>query len=160
MKKNLNGSALVWAMITVSMLVIVVGGILTLSMVYFNKNAEMVKDTQAYFNARSGIDFVKNQLESNDYEFRDGFLTKKDDVIYKDDDGDERSNNHIQRHQACNAAWYRGTVLHNDVIAVFVLVLVGYASDSITILLPISSMKIWKKSKNLLWHRWTAIRRW
>lgn len=88
MKKNLNGSALVWAMITVSMLVIVVGGILTLSMVYFNKNAEMVKDTQAYFNARSGIDFVKNQLESNDYEFRDGFLTKKDDVIYKDDDGE------------------------------------------------------------------------
>lgn len=28
-----------------------------------------------------------------------------------------------------------GTVLQNDVIAVFVLVLVGYASDSITILL-------------------------
>ena len=27
---------------------------------------------------------------------------------YKDDDGDERSNNHIQRHQACNAAWNRG----------------------------------------------------
>ena len=88
MKKNLNGSALVWAMITVSMLVIIVGGILTLSMVYFNKNAEMVKDTQAYFNARSGVDFVKNQLEANDYEFRDGFLTKKDDVIYKYDDGE------------------------------------------------------------------------
>lgn len=59
-----------------------------------------------------------------------------DDISgYKDDDGDERSNNHIQRHQACNAAWNRGTVLQNDVIAVFVLVLVGYASDSITILL-------------------------
>lgn len=26
----------------------------------------------------------------------------------KDDDGDERSNNHIQCHQACNAAWNRG----------------------------------------------------
>lgn len=87
MKKNLKGSALVWAMITVSMLVIIVGGILTLSMVYFNKNAETVKDTQAYFNARSGADFVKSQLEANDYEFRDGFLTNKDDVIYKDDDG-------------------------------------------------------------------------
>lgn len=87
MKKNLKGSALVWAMITVSMLVIIVGGILTLSMVYFNKNAETVKDTQAYFNARSGVDFVKSQLEANDYEFRDGFLTNKDDVIYKDDDG-------------------------------------------------------------------------
>ena len=32
-----------------------------------------------------------------------------DDISgYKDDDGDERSNNHIQRHQACNAAWNRG----------------------------------------------------
>lgn len=29
-----------------------------------------------------------------------------DDISgYKDDDGDERSNNHIRRHQACNAAW-------------------------------------------------------
>lgn len=88
MKKNLNGSALVWAMVTVSLLVIIVGGILTLSMVYFNKNAETVKDTQAYFNARSGIDFVKARLEANDYEFRDGFLTKKEDVVYSNDDGE------------------------------------------------------------------------
>lgn len=88
MKKNLNGSALVWAMVTVSLLVIIVGGILTLSMVYFNKNAETVKNTQAYFNARSGIDFVKAQLEANDYEFRDGFLTKKEDVVYSNDDGE------------------------------------------------------------------------
>ena len=88
MKKNLKGSALVWAIVTVSMLVIIVGGLLTLSMVYFNKNAETIKDTQAYFNARSGIDFVKTQLEANDYEFRDGFLTKKNDVIYKDGDGE------------------------------------------------------------------------
>ncbi len=87
MKKNVNGSALVWAMITVSMLVIIVGGLLTLSMVYFNKNAETVKDTQAYFNARSGMDFVKEQLEANDYEFREGFVTQKNDVTYSDDNG-------------------------------------------------------------------------
>lgn len=86
--KNLKGSALVWAMVTVSMLVIIVGGILTLSMVYYNKNSETVKDTQAYFNAKSGIDFVRTQLESNDTEFRDGFLTKKDDVTYKDETGE------------------------------------------------------------------------
>lgn len=88
MKKNIKGSALVWAMVTVSMLVIIVGGILTLSMVYYNKNAETVKDTQAYFNAKSGIDFVRTQLESNDAEFRDGFLTKKNEVTYKDDTGE------------------------------------------------------------------------
>ena len=53
----------------------------------------------------------------------------------KNDDGDERSNNHIQRHQLVMQLGIGGTVLQNDVIAVFVLVLVGYASDSITILL-------------------------
>lgn len=88
MKKNLKGSALVWAMVTVSMLVIIVGGILALSMVYYNKNAETVKDTQAYFNAKSGIDFVRTQLEANDAEFRDGFLTKKDELTYTNDKGE------------------------------------------------------------------------
>lgn len=88
MQRNLKGSALVWAMVTVSMLVIIVGGLLTLSMVYFNKNTEMIKDTQAYFNAKSGVDFVRTQLEANDYEFRDGFITKKDEVIYKDENGE------------------------------------------------------------------------
>ena len=38
-----------------------------------------------------------------------GTWTYANDISgYQDDDGDECSNNHIQRHQACNAAWNRG----------------------------------------------------
>ena len=53
-----------------------------------------------------------------------------------------------------------GTVLQNDVIAVLYLYLWDMRQTASRFFLPISSMKIWKKSKNLLWHRWTAIRRW
>ena len=54
------------------------------------------------------LDEVTNVLNSWNFNTSDDEKNFFAHYGYKDDDGDERSNNHIQRHQACNAAWNRG----------------------------------------------------
>lgn len=91
-KRNNSGAAIIWAMMTILVLAIVVGGLLTVSMVYFNRSSESVKDSQSYYNAKSGMDFVKVKFSDHDSNFysKDGFLGSKTDetkhVVFKEDE--------------------------------------------------------------------------
>ncbi|MDO4541572.1 MAG: polymer-forming cytoskeletal protein [Bacillota bacterium] len=62
---NNSGSSLVWIAVSMVVLLILIGGILSMASIYHKSSVNNNSATQAYFSARSGINAVVAELQAN-----------------------------------------------------------------------------------------------
>ena len=61
---NKSGSSLVWVAVTMVVLLILIGGILTMATIYHHSSVKDNSLNQAYFSARSAVDAVTTELQT------------------------------------------------------------------------------------------------
>lgn len=64
-KSNMKGAALVWVVLAASVIAVIAGGLIAISVSYYNSQRSDALDiTQSYLNAKSGIESVYSYITS------------------------------------------------------------------------------------------------